>query len=139
MTRETSRARDRPVLCEVVGKAIVVAYREDVNRLVSSLSVEGFDVDVLRADYTDGEMTYSKNSKTFISHRKAWQKAADVTGYTLICDADFVPCRGIGDFEVFWPLENERAWGYLYQGSPRLLAVVGSRRFLRGHTSPLVG
>src|SRR5262249_37412065 len=44
----------------------------------------------------------------------------------------------IGDFQIFWPLENERAWGYLYQGSPRLLAVVGSQRFLRGHTSPLV-
>src|SRR5262249_25536939 len=41
-------------------------------------------------------------------------------------------------FEVFWPLENDDAWGYLYQGSPRLLAVVGPERYLRGHTAPLV-
>jgi hypothetical protein len=138
MTRETRHACSRPVLREVVGKAIVVAYREDVSRLVSSLAVEGFHVEVLRAEYTDEEMTYTNASRTFISHRKVWQKAADSTGYTLICEADFVPCRGIGDFDVFWPLDNDCAWGYLYQGSPRLLAVVGSQRFLRGHTSPLV-
>jgi len=138
MTRKARHARGRPVLNEIVGRAVVVAYREDVNRLVSSLAEEGFHVEVLRAEYTDEEMTFTKNSRTFITHRKAWQKAADSTGYTLICEADFVPCRGIGNFDVFWPLENDRAWGYLYQGSPRLLAVVGPQRFLRGHTSPLV-
>ena len=33
---------------------------------------------------------------------------------------------------------NPLAWGYLYQGSPRLLALIGSQPFLRGHTAPLV-
>ena len=32
--------------------------------------------------------------------------ALESPSYTLICEADFVPCRGIGDFEVFWPIEK---------------------------------
>jgi hypothetical protein len=132
------RLENRQILRGAIDRVIVVAYREDVTRLVSSLVCEGFKVDVLRPDYTKEEMTYSKNSRTFLNHCNAWQKAIDITGYTLICEADFVPCRGIGDFEVFWPLDNARAWGYLYQGSPRLLAIVGSQRFLRGHAAPLV-
>jgi hypothetical protein len=125
-------------LRDVVGKVIVIAYREDVSDLVSSFSLERIEVEILRPNYTPEEMTYSKNSRTFLSHRDAWQRALNVESYTLICEADFVPCRGIGDFEVFWPLENRLAWGYLYQGSPRLLATLGQRPFLRGHTAPLV-
>jgi hypothetical protein len=30
------------------------------------------------------------------------------------------------------------AWGYLYQGSPRLLAIVGPQKYLRSHCTPLV-
>jgi hypothetical protein len=138
MRGKAPRLKNRRILRDVIARVIVVAFREDVSRLVSSLASEGFKIDVLRPDYTKEEMTYSKNSRTFLNHRNAWQKAIDVNGYTLICEADFVPCRGIGDFEVFWPLENAHAWGYLYQGSPRLLAIVGSQRFLRGRAAPLV-
>jgi hypothetical protein len=125
-------------LREVIDKVIVVAYREDVTDLVSSFEFEGFKVEVSRPDYSAEEMIYTKNSRTFLNHRNAWKRALDSRSYTLICEADFVPCRGIGDFEVFWPIEKACAWGYLYQGSPRLLALVGDRPFLRGHTAPLV-
>jgi hypothetical protein len=126
------------MLRDVIGKVIIVAYREDVSSLVLSLTREGFDVEVQRLEYTKEEMKYTSASRTLLSHRKAWQRAMDVTGYTLVCEADFIPCRGIGKFEVFWPLENAFAWGYLYQGSPRLLAILGSQRFLRSHASPTV-
>jgi hypothetical protein len=129
---------NRATLRDVANKAIVVAYQEDVGRLVSSLAAEGFDVEVSRKDYSNEEMTYTRASRTFLNHYNAWSKASGFEGYTLICEADFVPCRGMGDFEVFWPLENPYAWGYLYQGSPRLLARVGRHGFLRGHTAPLV-
>ena len=125
-------------LRDVIDKVIVVAYREDVTDLVSSFELEGFNVEISRPDYSAEEMTYSKNSRTFLNHRNVWKMALDSVSYTLICEADFVPCRGIGDFEVFWPIEKSCAWGYLYQGSPRLLALEGQRPFLRGHTAPLV-
>jgi hypothetical protein len=38
---------------------------------------------------------------------------------------------------VFWPTEERLAWGYLYQGSPRLLWV-GKQGHLRGHAAPTV-
>ena len=136
MIRNVRRVERRPTLREIIDRVIIIAYQEDVRSLVSSLTVEGFNVEVQRLEYTKEEMEYTSASRTFLSHRKAWQKA--ITGYTLVCEADFVPCRGMGKFEVFWPLENAYAWGYLYQGSPRLLAIVGSQRFLRSHTSPMV-
>lgn len=73
-----------------------------------------------------------------MNHRRAWEIAAGTQGYTLICEADFVPCNRLGDFPVFWSIANPMAWGYLYQGSPRLLAIVGPQRYLRGHCAPLV-
>jgi hypothetical protein len=64
--------------------------------------------------------------------------ASENWGYTMICEADFVPCAQLGSLPVFWPIEKPLAWGYLYQGSPRLLSVVGKERFLRGHCAPTV-
>ena len=42
-------------LREVIDKVIVVAYREDVTDLVSSLELEGFKVEVSRPDYSAEE------------------------------------------------------------------------------------
>jgi hypothetical protein len=39
---------------------------------------------------------------------------------------------------VFWPQEKALAWGYLYQGSPRVLALVGPKHWIRGHCAPSV-
>jgi hypothetical protein len=68
------------------------------------------------------------------------ERAATHDGYTLICEADFVPCLRMGSLPVFWPLRDLLAWGYLYQGSPRLLALIRTEDgcFLRGHCAPLV-
>jgi hypothetical protein len=125
-------------LRDVIDKVIVVAYQEDVSNLVSSLELEGFKVEISRPDYSPEEMTYRRSSRCLLNHRNAWKRALESPSYTLICEADFVPCRGIGDFEVFWPIEKVCAWGYLYQGSPRLLAMVGQRPFLRGHNATTV-
>lgn len=71
-------------------------------------------------------------------HYTAWKRAADQDGYTLICKSDYVPCVGMGTFPRFWPLSDQLALGYLYVGSPRLLALVNDRRYLRAHSAPLV-
>ena len=56
----------------------------------------------------------------------------------MICESDFVPCEGLAALPTFWPTGDPLAWGYLYQGSPRLLALIGKERYLRGHCAPLV-
>ncbi|UYN93251.1 MAG: hypothetical protein KIT25_14400 [Enhydrobacter sp.] len=130
--------RHTQTLGDVVGRSFILAYREDVSPLQAALAAEGLNPIVQRARYTDEEMTYARCARTFINHHMAWQRAAQEDGYTLICESDFVPCRGMGGFDVFWPTADPMAWGYLYQGSPRLFAVIGTEAFLRGHCAPLV-
>ena len=117
---------------------IILAYKEDVSSLEAALREEGFAPQTQRATYTESELKYSKQSRCFMNHKSAWERAAVTEGYTLICESDFVPCIGLGQFPVFWPANDQRAWGYLYQGSPRLFALVGSPPWFRGHCAPLV-
>ncbi|OFW97524.1 MAG: hypothetical protein A3D94_14645 [Alphaproteobacteria bacterium RIFCSPHIGHO2_12_FULL_66_14] len=118
---------------------IVLAYREDVQPLMAALEKERLPASVQRIEYSNEELTYARSSRLLLNHRLAWEKAAALPGYTLICESDFVPCRGMGGFPVFWPVTNARAWGYLYQGSPRLLALSeGQPVHLRAHVSATV-
>jgi hypothetical protein len=125
-------------LRQAISRSLIVCFREDVGPLEKSLVSADLKPRVLRASYTVSELRYPAATRTFLSHRRAWQIAAQEPGYTLVCEADFVPCRGLGDLPVFWPTANRMAWGYLYQGSPRLLAIVGPQEYLRGHCAPLV-
>ncbi len=124
---------------DVVQRAIILCYKEGVSALTAALEIENIKVQIQRPVYNQKELLYTNMSRCFLNHVDAWEAASRSAGYTLICEADFVPCRGLKDFPVFWPTANEYAWGYLYQGSPRLLALMGGWPFyLRGHTAPLV-
>lgn len=126
-------------LRDVVERVIVLAYKENVDPLMAALAEEGLDASLQRIVYSERELEFARNSRTFLNHRLAWEKAAEASGYTLICESDFVPCRGMADFPVFWPSDDANAWGYLYQGSPRLLALFGGKsEYLRAHVNPLV-
>ena len=126
------------MLREVVGRSFILTYKEQPDQLEAALREEGLRPEILRASYTPDEMQYSRNTRAFMNHCEAWKRAAESSDYTLICESDFVPCVDLGSLPTFWPLQNPLAWGYLYQGSPRLLALIGDEPFLRGHTAPLV-
>ena len=126
------------VLRDVVSESLILTHGEHVDLLVNALAEEGLHPKVIVASYSSEELTYARATRTFMNHHAAWKIASGQSGYTLICELDFVPCIGIGSFPIFWPLQDELAYGYLYQGSPRLLAVIGDRDFLRAHTTPLV-
>jgi hypothetical protein len=129
-----------PPLREVIRQSYILCFQEDVSGLADALASEKLNPTVLRASYTASELSFARNTRTFMSHAAAWRRAATHGGYTLICESDFVPCLRIGSFPVFWPLRDPLAWGYLYQGSPRILALIRTEngRFLRGHCAPLV-
>lgn len=127
-----------PTLGEVVRQSYVVAYTENVEQLVAALEKEKLNPTVLRAVYSKEEQTYSRTVRTFMGHLSAWRHASQAEGYSLICEADFVPCEGLASFPTFWPSDEPLAWGYMYQGSPRVIALVGPERYLRGHSAPLV-
>lgn len=126
-------------LNELVRRSYILAYTEDVAPLFNALVEEKLNPETLRASYSEMELTFPRQIRTFMNHRSAWQRAAEQDGYTLICESDYVPCRGVGSFPSFWPLSDPLGWGYLYAGSPRLLALVGKSGYLRAHCSPLVG
>jgi hypothetical protein len=125
-------------LRQAISRSLIVCFREDVGQLEGALASADLKPQVLRASYTASELASPANTRALLSHRRAWQIAAEAPEYTLICEADFVPCKGLGDLPVFWPAANPMAWGYLYQGSPRLLAILGPEQHLRGHCAPLV-
>jgi hypothetical protein len=123
---------------EVVKQSIIIAYKEDATKLENYLNSRGLNASTYKPDYTNEEQGYSASTRCFLSHHAAWKLASVNTSYTLICEADFVPCVDLDLLPVFWPLDNPLAWGYLYQGSPRLLALVRAGRYLRGHCAPTV-
>lgn len=123
-------------LNKLIRRAIIIAHKEDTSSLERSLASFGFEVHTQRMQYTEEELNFSALSRCFLNHSLAWNRAASLDGYTLICEADFVPCRDLGNLPAFWPEDNPLAWGYLYQGSPRAFARIGD--YLRGHAAPLV-
>jgi hypothetical protein len=123
---------------DAVKRAIVVCYKENVDQLAAALLDSGIPPIVQRGAYSAEDLRRPAAMRTFMNHRDAWKVASNADGYTLICEADFVPCHDMGSLPVFWPLDNPHAWGYLYQGSPRILGVIGSGRHIRAHCAPLV-
>jgi hypothetical protein len=124
-------------LSSVIRHSIVVCYKEDTGLLMATLAREHLAPTESRAVYNETELGYSRTYRCFLNHRNAWRRAAVNDGYTLICESDFVPCLGLGAYPVFWPLHNPLAYGYLYQGSSRLLHVSQDGR-LRAHVCPTV-
>ena len=128
--------KNRVLLKDVVSESYIVAHNEDVSELKSVLVSEGLDPVVNRDLDVTHEHGTTSVVKCFKNHASVWQKVAGNKGYALIVEADFVPCSGLGGLDVFWPMDKELAWGYLYPGSPRLLALDGP--YLRVHASPTV-
>ena len=126
-----------PSLSSAIQGSIIVCYNEDISLLLQALSQEKLNPSESRACYSREELAYSRSHRCFMNHRNAWRRALDSDGYTLICESDFVPCRGLGEFPVFWPLGNPLAYGYLYQGSSRLLSIAPEGH-LRAHVCPTV-
>lgn len=110
------------VLREGVRQALILAYKEDTQLLESALKEEGFSVTVLRAVYSEDEMKYSRTIRCLLNHCNGWQRASKEEGYSLIVEADFVPCRHFGELPVpFDPmLHGPDAWAFLYAGGPRV-------------------
>lgn len=125
-------------LSDVIQRSFILSYKEDVGLLESTLKDEKLQPTVIRASYSDEELTYSRMTRCLMNHYNAWKLAAKEQGYSLICESDFVPCKKIGELPTFWPLENPLAWAYLYLGSPRLMAIIGDENYLRCHSATTV-
>jgi hypothetical protein len=111
-----------PPLRSYIAQTLIVAYREDTSTLEQALRSEGLDPIVLRPEYTPLELTYSRTIRCLLNHTAAWRRASEVEGYTLVMEADFVPCRGFSDLPMPFAPESQgsAAWAFLYAGGPRI-------------------
>jgi hypothetical protein len=109
-------------LRETVRRVIIIAHNEDTSELEQFFAGNGYAAERRVVDYTPEQLQFNSIVRCFLNHKLAWQKSASRSGYTLICEADFVPVRNLFDAAVFWPTDDPLAFGYLYQSSPRVLA-----------------
>ena len=111
-----------PALAECIVQSFIVAYKEDTSALEHALREEGLPVEVLRPHYTQQELTYSRAIRCLLNHASAWRRAREAGGMTLIVEADFVPCVGLGRMPLpFDPqLHGDAGWAFLYSAGPRM-------------------
>ena len=123
---------------QTVEQAFIVCYREDLTDLERALRAEKINnITRISREYTEQELTYSKQSRCLIGHYDAWQAAKKSSGLSLIVEADFVPSVGFGDQLV--PFSKNKigsAWGWLYSCARRVYEFDGS--FIRGHSATTV-
>jgi hypothetical protein len=125
-----------PALRDVITQTIILAHKEDTTQLEQALRKEAFAPQVLRPTYTKQELAYSRTIRCLLNHNSAWTLAREAAGFTLVMEADFVPCVGFGALPL--PFEPSAcggtAWAFLYAGGPRFFHT-RSDGSLPGHSA----
>jgi hypothetical protein len=128
-------------LKDVVEKVYIVAYRENTEKLEFALRKEGFSVAVVRPNYTMKELTYSQSTRVLINHLNAWRCCANHQGLTIIVEADFVPCKRMGESPLPFDITMmHHAWGWLYAVGPTIYELIKYQKkiYARGHAAGAV-
>jgi hypothetical protein len=82
-------------LIDVTDRCYVIAHREDVTALVTTLGSEGYSCEIVRGPYLDSETRLPAIMRCLVNHRNAWRGVAAATRPALVVEADFVPVRGL--------------------------------------------
>jgi hypothetical protein len=118
----------RFTLRDSIESSCVIAHKEDTVPLEKALGIEGFRPVTQRLSLSDKEKQFSGIVRCLLNHRQAWERASQVTGLSLIIEADFVPCRGFGRFALPIPAsEMHRAAAWLYLCAGRFTTRVEGR------------
>jgi hypothetical protein len=125
-------------LVDAIGKAYIVAYREDTAELEQAIATSGFDYEVLRQLDQPEYAAYAASYRCLLNHQTAWQRAAIANQPTLIMEADFVPVQNIGQLPLPFDLNQANvgiAW--LYTCAPQIYSVTAAG-FVEGFSTALV-
>lgn len=124
-----------PPLRECVEQVYILAWREETAALEKALGREGLATRVLRPEYGEADLRLSRMTRCLMNHRNAWRACSAGNGLSMVVEADFVPCIGIGSRPPPFPWTvRDRAWGWLYAGGPRLYEIWPGGQ-LRGHSA----
>ena len=127
-----------PDLLVVTDTVYIVCHSENVDHLLSALTMEGFSVKVNRQVLDRGHSDYSLIIRCLINHYSVWKKIAKSNNAAIVVEADFVPVKGFGRLPCPYPAsQRERSFGYLYGCGIELYDIVNSG-FARGHSASTV-
>lgn len=126
------------ILNQVVQQAFIICYQEDTSPLEKALYEEGITkIHKVSREYTEAELSYTRTTRCLIGHYDAWKLAQKAEGLSLIVEADFVPCVGLGEQIVPFPTHLQgAAWGWLYSCAHRVYEYDGE--YIRGHGGTMV-
>ena len=111
------------ILCDAIKDVIIVAHKEDTRPLEAALFEEGLMPCVARRSYSEIELSYSQSIRVLLSHIDAWKLSCSMQSPLIICEADFVPCKGFGSFHLPMPIVELAAnagVGWLYACGPTI-------------------
>jgi hypothetical protein len=116
----------------------IIAHKEDTQRLENFFRQRGFQLRVLRRQYSPAEQALPSQLRCLLNHRDAWQAIADSGRAGLVIEADFVPIRSFADAcAPFDPEVSPVAIGWLYAGGPVIYGF-DQRGFALGSSSTAV-
>jgi hypothetical protein len=120
-----------PRIRDSIRCTFIIAHREDTGPLEKALAAEGLQSVTQRLSLSDEEKQFSAVIRCLLNHRRAWEQVSQMTGLSLVIEADFVPCRGFGNFAVPIPSsEVYRAVAWLYLCAGRFSKRVEGQFFL---------
>jgi hypothetical protein len=108
-------------LRQCIKQIIIIAHKEDISDLYSSLCKFNLPIFIQRKNYNNLELQYPSIARCLLNHADAWIRATEYDGYTLICEADFVPIISFEDVSMEFLPDRDTAWAHLYTSAPRLL------------------
>ncbi|MBU7583318.1 MAG: LPS biosynthesis glycosyltransferase [Nostoc sp. TH1S01] len=111
-------------IADVIGRAFIVAYKEQTNLLETALMKEGLQCSVLRQKHQPQYKAFSPSYLCLLNHLRAWQIAAREAQPTLIVEADFVPVVGFGKLPLpFNPYQTDVGMCWLYTCAPQIYSI----------------
>lgn len=95
-------------LNRAIAQTLVIACNEPTQQLESTLQAEALKPDILRQQPRPDYRHYARSTLALLNHRRAWERASQNEGLTLIVEADFVPVRGIGKLPLPFAFNDAR-------------------------------
>lgn len=114
-----------PALKSAITQTLVIACTEITKDLERTLRQEELDYQILRQQPQPSQENYARSTLALLNHRRAWQKASQNKGLTLIVEADFVPVKGMGNLPLPFPMDDDKRIGiaWLYTCAAQIYSV----------------
>lgn len=111
-------------IADVIGRALIIAYKEQTTLLETVLLKEGLNCEVIRQQHQPEYKNFSPSYLCLLNHLRAWKIAAMETQPTLIVEADFVPVVGFGKLPLpFNPAQINVGMCWLYTCAAQIYSI----------------